>query len=411
MFRYKTSADAPNIAPMSALDGWIDVARTGTWQDMTGRRVEIDDAYLDRIVAAYADADPAPVVVGHPTDDAPAYGRVSNLRRTGDRLQAKLTKLMPAFRDAVEADRYSGRSVALVGDRLRHLAFLGGRAPAIPGLAPTSFSDAGDGIVVQFADDDRWVFQSGWRAMASVARSWREHLIASESIERADEVIPDWQVEQLSRAAEAAADAAVADARGFASPAEPHDRVNPYNPTQEDDLSGNSGGGNAPDEAALAARAASLDEREASLAAREAADRAAGRRRAAEQLLDPHVTAGRILPAERPALAALLASLPEGDEAQLAFAAPEGEGEVREQPSAILDRLFAALPSRVNFRQVATGPAPSATGAGTAADDEAIASEARALMAEAADRGETLTATQAVDRVRAKRGLTPGGAS
>ena len=136
---------------MSALDGWIDICRAGTWRDIAGREVTIDEARLDRIVAEHAAADPAPVVVGHPEADAPAYAWIESLRRVGDRLQATLRDIAPAFREAVEAGRYAGRSIALQGDTLRHLGFLGGRAPAVPGLAPTCFASAPE-TVIAFAD-------------------------------------------------------------------------------------------------------------------------------------------------------------------------------------------------------------------------------------------------------------------
>ena len=45
---------------MSALDGWIDVCRTGTWTDMAGREVTLGATELDGIVESYAGADPAP---------------------------------------------------------------------------------------------------------------------------------------------------------------------------------------------------------------------------------------------------------------------------------------------------------------------------------------------------------------
>ena len=133
---------------MSALDGWIDVCRTGAWRDMNGREVRLDAPRLDRIVAAYGRADPAPVVVGHPATDAPAYGWVEGLRRVGDRLQAKLGQIAPAFRRAVESGQYSGRSIALQGDTVRHVGFLGGTAPAVPGLAPTRFAAPAETVAV-----------------------------------------------------------------------------------------------------------------------------------------------------------------------------------------------------------------------------------------------------------------------
>ena len=137
---------------MSALDGWIDVCRAGTWRDMAGRDVCLDEDRLDRIVAAHTSADPAPVVVGHPEANAPAYAWIDGLRRTGDRLQAKLRDIAPAFREAVEAGRYASRSIALQGDTLRHLGFLGGRAPAVPGLAPTCFASEPE-TVIAFAEE------------------------------------------------------------------------------------------------------------------------------------------------------------------------------------------------------------------------------------------------------------------
>ncbi len=136
---------------MSALDGWIDICRAGNWHDMAGRDVRLDEDRLDRIIAAQSAADPAPVVVGHPEENAPAYGWVDSLRRVGDRLQAKLRDIAPAFREAVEDGRYAGRSIALQGDTLRHLGFLGGRAPAVPGLAPTCFASAPESVIA-FAD-------------------------------------------------------------------------------------------------------------------------------------------------------------------------------------------------------------------------------------------------------------------
>ncbi len=123
---------------MSALDGWIDVFRAGAHRDSAGRERTWSTDDLDSVVGAYERGDPAPVVVGHPQMNAPAWGWVDALRRTGDRLQARLRDVDPAFREAVEAGRYAGRSVALQGDgdgfRLQHLGFLGGAALA--GSAP-----------------------------------------------------------------------------------------------------------------------------------------------------------------------------------------------------------------------------------------------------------------------------------
>ncbi|MYA88744.1 MAG: hypothetical protein F4X97_09895 [Boseongicola sp. SB0662_bin_57] len=151
-----------------ALDGWFDVARPGTFTDARGKEVELTEAWLRRLAAAYDPDEPAPVVVGHPPLDAPAYGWIKGLRMSGDRLQAKVFKVMPEFRVAVEAGRYAGRSLAILGDRIRHLGFLGGRAPAIPGLKPAQFAAPETGVTMLCAPTlDREVIAS--RAVADGA--------------------------------------------------------------------------------------------------------------------------------------------------------------------------------------------------------------------------------------------------
>ena len=361
---------------MSALDGWIDVCRAGTWRDLQGRDVRLDEDRLDRIVAAHAAADPAPVVVGHPETDAPAYAWIDGLRRVGDRLQARLRDIAPAFREAVEAGRYAGRSIALQGDTLRHLGFLGGRAPAVPGLAPTRFAAAPE-TVVAFAEDDPVV------------------------VDDSEAGSPD-----------------------ETAPSHP-DPLRTQGPTADEDgtglvpLSAPAGRGGDDDNAALAEREAALAAREAALCAREAAAAAGDRRREAEAALAPYVEAGRVLPAERAGLAALHAALREphaGNEgtdgvvATIAFASPSGS-EVRMQPAAILERFIEGLPRRVDYRTLAGGPVPGLAGAqeDTGEDSERIAAEARALMAAEAERGLALTPAEAVDQARAKRGLGAGG--
>ena len=67
---------------MSALDGWIDICRTGTWLDAKGRRVEVTDDMLAALATGYKQGDPAPVVIGHPETDDPAWGWIDELRVT-----------------------------------------------------------------------------------------------------------------------------------------------------------------------------------------------------------------------------------------------------------------------------------------------------------------------------------------
>ena len=371
---------------MSALDGWIDICRAGTWRDMQGRDVCLDEDRLDRIVAAHAAADPAPVVVGHPEADAPAYAWIDGLRRVGDRLQAKLRDIAPPFREAVEAGRYAGRSVALRGNTLRHLGFLGGRAPAVPGLAPTCFASAPE-TVIAFAEG------------------------AAENPQGSSEEQPD-----SLRAPEPSGDE---DGNGLVPLRAPQARGEAGAEGSDPSGAPPEGADGGTGRAALAEREAALAEREAILLAREAAAAADDRRRASEAAIAPHVEAGRVLPGERAALVALLTALSDGrgdgdggaagEHATIAFASAAG-GDIRMRPTAVLERFIEGLPRRVDYRTLAGGPVPGASGlAGihedSGKDSERIAAEARALMAAEAERGVPLTPAEAVDRARAKRGL------
>jgi len=393
---------------MSALDGWIDVCRTGKWTDSSNREVEVTEAMLDGYVAAHPGQDPVPVVVGHPAQDAPAYGWVDGLRRTGDRLQAKFRDIAPAFREAVEAGRYAGRSVAIKGGALRHVGFLGGRAPAVPGLAPTQFSAEADTVLQFAAGDDgelampqpvKWAV----RMIADLARGLREDIIAEKGIEEADQRIPSWRIDELNRAADE-----MEEAQAFSEPATETGTEKEIDVDLEKLREALNLSATATEEEILA-KAAEMGTghaaREASLKAREEAQAKTARFAAADAALKPHVDAGRVLPAERAPLAALLASLPE-DETVVAFAAPEGE--VQEKPRAVLERFLSGLPERVNYRELAGGKVPARTETG--ADNAAVAAKARTLLSEAEARGETMTAIEARDIAARELGLHEGSA-
>lgn len=86
----------------------------------------------------------APVVIGHPKTNSPAYGWVVNLSVQDGGLYGDLD-LTEQFYDAVKNKFYSERSVAYYNSkpyRLRHLGFLGGDAPAIKELEALNFNDS-----------------------------------------------------------------------------------------------------------------------------------------------------------------------------------------------------------------------------------------------------------------------------
>jgi len=138
----------------------IAILKPGTFTDVRGTRVTFSRADLAEIAASYdAAADPAPLVVGHPTIDAPAYGWVGRVELVGDELRAHPSEIAPAFAEAVAAGHYRKVSPQLYPPRhpgnptpgrwhLQHVGFLGGAAPAIKGLGTVAFSEAADAAAI-----------------------------------------------------------------------------------------------------------------------------------------------------------------------------------------------------------------------------------------------------------------------
>jgi len=108
------------------------ILRVGRHVAKNGAARTFEASDLDRIAELYNKREgEAPIVVGHPEQDAPAYGWIERLTLAGDRLLATPRKINRAFADLVKKGAYERISVALDGDRLRHVGFLGGAAPAV----------------------------------------------------------------------------------------------------------------------------------------------------------------------------------------------------------------------------------------------------------------------------------------
>jgi hypothetical protein len=95
---------------MTVVEGqWVDIFRAGNYGD----KGTYTPADLDVCVANYdAASHEAPVVIGHPEHDAPAFGWVAAVRRVGDVLQAKLRQIAPEFERMLREGRFKKRSVS-----------------------------------------------------------------------------------------------------------------------------------------------------------------------------------------------------------------------------------------------------------------------------------------------------------
>lgn len=142
--------------------GPIEVFRAGTFKPTSGNTLSFSEEALQQIASDYdRDLAPAPVVIGHPDTDTPAYGWVERLYVQNGVLHATLEDTVPEFADMVKAGRYRKVSASLFtpnsrnnpkpgGYYMKHVGFLGAAAPAVAGLKPVKFSaQPGDAVEVE----------------------------------------------------------------------------------------------------------------------------------------------------------------------------------------------------------------------------------------------------------------------
>ena len=137
----------------------VEIFKAGTHRAMDGTEATYTERDLRVAAAAY---DPAiykaPIVIGHPEADAPAYGWVEALEFAGGVLSAWVDQVEPTFAEAVAAGRYRNVSASFWRPDapnspkpgvlyLRHVGFLGAAAPAVKGLQVASFAGEASGAL------------------------------------------------------------------------------------------------------------------------------------------------------------------------------------------------------------------------------------------------------------------------
>lgn len=185
----------------------IEVFRTGTFTPMQGEAITYSAADLAAVADAYdPETAPAPVVIGHPSTDAPAYAWAQSFEwdAPANRLFAVIGDIAPAFAEAVEAKHY--KKVSLSFHRPdgaanpvpgtwypKHIGFLGGAAPAVTGLKNVQFSGT-DTEAVTFAAA---FGERGFEETASILRMLREFFIERFGLDEADKALPAYRLEWL----------------------------------------------------------------------------------------------------------------------------------------------------------------------------------------------------------------------
>ena len=152
-----SSSGSPNGA--LTLPNGIEIFKAGRAVDDSGVVHHFSEADVAGMAAAYDPAlREAPLTIGHPAHDLPAYGWVGAMRiNTGGRLVMDAVRVEPQFAEMVYAGRFRKRSAAFYPPGHannpkpghwypRHVAFLGAQPPAIAGLKDITFADSPDGL-------------------------------------------------------------------------------------------------------------------------------------------------------------------------------------------------------------------------------------------------------------------------
>jgi len=123
---------------------WLEVFKTGTHTSGNGVTKTYTDDDLNMIAKTYNDQKDheAPLVIGHPSTDDPAYGWAKELKAAGSKLLAYVDQVSDSIVEAVGRGEYKKISIAMYpSGLLRHIGLLGAAPPAVKGLAPVQFAE------------------------------------------------------------------------------------------------------------------------------------------------------------------------------------------------------------------------------------------------------------------------------
>ena len=344
------------MAPMRR----IHIFKAGQQTAMSGLQLNFSEGDLAAAAAAYdPDLHEAPLVVGHPKADLPAYGWVKTLSADGVGLFAEPHQVNAEFAELVQAGAYKKVSAAFYTPDhpnnpapgayyLRHVGFLGAQAPGVKGLKGIEFAEDAQCVEVELefsegagTDQLMWAGES----LVSLFKTLRDHLIEKEGAEAADKVLPAWRLdsaaESLARA-RAERDAQRQDQRQdqqprFSEATQPESTA--VTPEEKAALEAH----NAQLQADLAAAKAQL--RNSAVATNTAAHVAFAEALAGE---------ARIAPADKAVVTALLDfAEPAVIEGEQATVVEFGEGEAKQPIGAAIKAFLAKLPKRVEFGEQA----------------------------------------------------------
>ncbi len=327
----------------AGLSDWFAVFESGERTDSKGRTRTFTNAELDSVIANHSDEQPAPLVIGHPEHNDPAYGWTAGLKRVGNMLYAKGKDIVAEFEQGVAKKMWPNRSVSLEPDskggwKLRHIGFLGAKRPAVEGLGNINFSANGDCYEFAMSTDQKHDTAGGLSAVARMLRRFRDWLIDEKDLETADNLLPDWEIEHINTAADRIRQSDADGENRFSSPDEPHEEIN-VDPNNDKQFS------QADLDAAVQNAVNSEQQKHAD---RENKFLFEARLRDAKELVTGLTNEGRLLPAQSTGLAEFMASLPDGDDSAFEFSAGDDKKE-QKTPAQFIRDFVGSLGKQINL--------------------------------------------------------------
>ncbi|MGV1802567.1 peptidase [Agrobacterium vitis] len=364
----------------------INIFRSGTHTDSRGRQFAFSDADLKAVASEYDPAlHHAPIVVGHPRDDHPAYGWVKSISFQDGQLVAEPEDIEPQFAELVKARRYRKVSASFYSPDhpnnpvpgkyyLRHVGFLGAAAPAVKGLKAVEFADDED--VIAFDDVVAPMrTTSGFDMVLKAIRGMRDFIVAEKGADFADGLIQSLQIDSITE---------TADPLRIADDIAPAPDATNYSAKKEDDM-------DKEQEAALKAREEALAKQEADFAEKvktEVEERRKTRAVEDAAFVEQLSAAGRLPVGLKPLATALFADLSDGT---ISFS--DGGTEKSISPRQGLRDLLSKLPLPVATGELATGDGPDFS------DPLHVKDAINVEIAAAKERGEHLSAAEAAMRL------------
>lgn len=408
------------------LTDWVEIFRAGQQTDSQGRVHNFTVADLDSVVANHDPAHPAPHVITHRQMYSPfRYGDATELKRDGEALFARSSNIEPQFEALVKNGRLPDRSIRIKptvnGFKLAHIAWLGAEPPAVEGMAPVQFNAPSENEFDFMSDDSRADSYTP-SLLGRVLRRMRDVWIDKFSLEEADKVLPEYEIESLNDHAK--------------SLREPSSAVSSFSKSKSGDprtsidvgeggafASNNNKSGDVTmsefskeqlDKAVEDAVAAERAQAETDFASMqdETNKALAGERRQRREIefktvIDSLQNAGKLTPAQSVGMSDFMLQLADGDDAQFEFSAGEGNKAetVKKTPVEWFKEFVASLGKQVDMGESNAGDDSSASAAefnapaGSHVDADKLAIHNKALEYQAQHPGiDYVAAVQAVEQ-------------